>query len=80
MALREILDRNRLEQAEVADAIGVSRVSVGNWVNGHGKPRGPNLVRLLDYLRRFEPGLQADDILPAELDVPDPTPAASERS
>lgn len=62
MALREILNRNRLEQVDVAEALGVSRVSVGNWVNGKGIPSGINLARLLEYLRQFEPALTLEDL------------------
>jgi transcriptional regulator with XRE-family HTH domain len=70
--LREILDRNRLDQTQVADGLGISRVSVGNWVHGRSKPSGPNLVRLRDYLRQFEPGLEVEDLLAP---APEPAPA-----
>lgn len=63
--LRVVLSRNRLQQKEVADAIGVSRMAVWSWVNGHAEPGGSNLVRLLEYLKRFEPSLQVEDLLGA---------------
>ncbi len=47
----------------VAEALGVSRISVGNWCNGRTGVNGSNLVRLLEFLRRFEPGLQVEDLL-----------------
>jgi transcriptional regulator with XRE-family HTH domain len=63
--LRAVLDRNRLMQKDVADALGLSRVAVWAWVDGRSVPTGTNLLRLLEYLRGFEPTLQAEDLLPA---------------
>lgn len=65
MALRQVLERNRVDQSAVADAVGVSRVAVGNWVNGHTGITGTNLVALLAYLQQFEPSLTAADLLTA---------------
>jgi DNA-binding transcriptional regulator YiaG len=64
-SLRAVLDRNRLQQKNVAAALGVSRMAVWAWVDGRSVPTGINTVRLLDYLRQFEPTLQAEDLLPA---------------
>ena len=75
VALKDILERNRLEQTETAAAVGVSRISVGNWVHGRGVPSGFNLVRLLTYLRQFEPDLQAEDLLSAAPEA-DPEPVS----
>jgi hypothetical protein len=72
VALKQILDRNRLEQVQVAEALAVSRISVGNWCNRRGGPNGVNLVRLLEYLRQFEPTLQASDLLQPSVDEPTP--------
>lgn len=61
--LRPVLERNRLRQTDVAEAVGVSRVAVWLWINGRSAPAEANLLRLLAYLRRFEPGLTAEDLL-----------------
>jgi hypothetical protein len=34
-------------------------------VNGRGTPGGENLSRLLEFLRQFEPSLEASDLLRA---------------
>lgn len=62
-ALAAILERNRLQQKHVAEALGVSRMAVLRWVHGRSRPGGDNLVRLLEYLRQFEPGLDVNDLL-----------------
>lgn len=61
--LRTVLERNRLTQVQVADALGVSRVAVWLWIDGRSAPTEANLQRLLEYLRQFEPGLQIEDLI-----------------
>jgi transcriptional regulator with XRE-family HTH domain len=61
--LAAVLERNRLQQKHVAEALPVSRMTVLMWVHGRTVPTGDNLLRLLAYLRRFEPGLQVEDLL-----------------
>jgi transcriptional regulator with XRE-family HTH domain len=56
--------RNRLQQKDVAEALGISRMTVLNWVHGNSTPTGTNLLRLLENLRQFEPSLRAEDLLP----------------
>ena len=63
MTLREILDRNRLEQKDVAEGIGVSRQTVWLWCSGQSVPGGENLVNLLAFLQRYEPTLSLGDLL-----------------
>jgi transcriptional regulator with XRE-family HTH domain len=63
--LAAVLDRNRLQQKHVALALGVTRMTVLAWFHGRSVPTGDNLARLLVFLRRFEPGLQNEDILGA---------------
>lgn len=62
--VRAVIRRNRLQQKDVAEALGISRMTVLNWVHGNSVPTGTNLLRLLDYLRGFEPALQVEDLLP----------------
>lgn len=59
MGLREILQRNGLTQEACARGINVSLMTVGNWVRGRAVPTGTNQLHLLDFLRRYEPGLDA---------------------
>jgi hypothetical protein len=54
-------------------------MTVMAWVHGRSVPSGTNLVRLLDFLRQFEPGLQNEDLLPTS-EAPEPAAAAEERS
>lgn len=63
--LRAILDRNRLQQKHVAEALGVTRMTVWSWVDGRNAPSGPNLAALLAYLQQFEPSLTVADLMPA---------------
>ncbi len=59
-----VLERNRLQQKHVAEGLAVSRMTVNAWFHGAAQPTGPNLLRLLAYLRQFEPTLTAEDLLP----------------
>lgn len=62
--LAGLLERHRLQQRHVAEALGVSRMAVLAWYHGRAIPSGSNLVRLVEYLRQFEPGLSAEALLP----------------
>lgn len=77
VGLAAVMERNRLQQKHVAEALGVSRMAVLAWYHGRSIPSGDNLVRLLAYFRSFEPGLQAEDLLPAP-EPPAPAPAPEE--
>lgn len=75
------LKRNRLNQTDVAAAIGLSRMTVHVWCNGHALPSGPNLVKLTKYLQQFEPGITERQLLPFPGVMPDPvspTPGSGE--
>lgn len=61
--LAVIMERNRLQQKHVAEALGVTRMTVLAWFHGRSVPMGNNLTRLLAYLRQFEPGLENEDVL-----------------
>jgi transcriptional regulator with XRE-family HTH domain len=61
--LRAVLARNRLQQKHVAEALDVSRNTVGGWADGSVEPSGGNLIRLLAYLRQFEPGLAVEELV-----------------
>jgi len=77
--LARVMARNRLQQKHVAEALPVSRFTVWQWVHERAVPTGTNLSRLLDFLRQFEPTLQAGDLLSAAGEASpaaDPTPVA----
>jgi transcriptional regulator with XRE-family HTH domain len=63
MGLGAVLKRNRLQQKDVAEALGISRMTVWAWVHGKSVPTGTNLLRLVGYLRQFEPALQEEALL-----------------
>lgn len=64
MALKDIIARNNLVQKDMAEAIGVTQETLSRWSQGHVTPGGTNLGRLLEHLRRFEPGITVADVLP----------------
>lgn len=48
--LNVLLARKNMTQAELADALGVSRQAVQVWASGRSQPRGYNLVKLREAL------------------------------
>ena len=55
-------------------------MSVWSWVDGRTVPSGTNLLRLLEYLRQFEPTLQVEELLPevaAPVVAPSSDPSAA---
>lgn len=50
---REIRVRAGLTQAEVAEAIGVSRPAIVRWERGERVPRRPHLDNYIELLRRL---------------------------
>ena len=72
MVLRDVISRNGLMQRDIAAAVGVAPETFSRWVSGRVTPGGENLVRLLDFLRKVEPGLQAEDILAVDKETSEP--------
>lgn len=64
--LGDVIRRHGLVKRRVADAVGVTPETVSRWVHGHTTPRGAELVKLLDHLRQYEPGLEASDLMDDE--------------
>lgn len=54
--LREVRERARLSQSELASAIGVTPACVSRWEAGQRLPRGDAAERLAAELRRLEAG------------------------
>jgi transcriptional regulator with XRE-family HTH domain len=61
--LGDVLKRNRLQQKDVAVALGVSRMTVWQWVHGRAVPTGENLLALAAYLKGFEPTIEPKDLV-----------------
>jgi len=68
MGMREILKRNRLQQADLAEGIGVTKQAVWMWCTGGGQPTADNLLKARDWLRQYDPTVTADELL----DLPEP--------
>ncbi|MCP4202266.1 MAG: helix-turn-helix domain-containing protein [bacterium] len=62
--LQRFLDRHGLSQSELARTVRVSRETVNRWVRGRNLPVGENLIRAIDFARRFEPRLEARELFP----------------
>lgn len=63
MALKQVLERLRLDQVDVARALPVSRITVGNWVHKRAVPQGANLAALLKYLQGYDATITLADLL-----------------
>lgn len=57
--IKELREKAKLTQAELADALGVKRVTVSQWERGENKPRIDTLIKMsqlfkvtTDYLLR----------------------------
>ncbi len=51
--IRETLRVAEHSQEAAAREIGVTKMTMGRWCNGHSSPRGNNLERLLHYMARI---------------------------
>lgn len=58
---REIRERSRLSQAEVAEAVGVSQPTVAGWEAGRRRPHGELAARYADLLARLEQAEQQQE-------------------
>lgn len=61
--LGALLAKHQIQQKDLAQAIGVSVQSLGNWIHGRSVPSTSRLVHLLDFLRTFEPELRLEDLV-----------------
>lgn len=48
--LREMIDRKGLKQRFMAAKLGVSEVTISNWVKGKSHPNEDHLIRLAELL------------------------------
>ena len=63
--LQRFLDRHDLSQSELARAVHVSRETVNRWVRGRNLPVGANLLRTVEFAKRFEARLEAHELFPS---------------
>ena len=71
MGMKEVLKRNRLQQADLAEGIGVTKQAVWMWCTGGGQPTTENLLKARDWIRQYDPTVTADDLLDAPAnDIP----------
>jgi len=62
MTLKKVMDRNGVKGRDMAEAIGVAVETVSRWRSLTLAIGGANLIRVRDYLRRFEPGIDVQDL------------------
>jgi transcriptional regulator with XRE-family HTH domain len=75
-AVERICSSNGLTQKDIAAGIGVAPETVTRWKWSFSPP-SDDLFRALAYLRRFEPGLAAEDLVgPSEVPSPSSPEAA----
>lgn len=58
-----IQKKHGLSDGALAKAVGVTKMTIGNWRRGLNKPTGVNLLRLLTELGHYEPELRIEDLL-----------------
>jgi len=69
VVVERVCDANDLTQKDIAAGIGVTPETVTRW-KWQFSPPADELFRALAYLRQFEPGLQAEDLLPPQPPAP----------
>lgn len=50
----ERIKKSKIKQADIAKALGVSRISVNNWVRMRFMPSQKHILQVEDYLRQFK--------------------------
>src|SRR5699024_11628791 len=56
--LRSLIDSRGIDQKILADYLGISEMSVSNWVNGTKYPRMGNVQKIADYF-----GIRKSDLI-----------------
>lgn len=70
-SIGKALERNRLRQKDIAEALGVTRGTAFAWAHGLKVPGGANLVRLVKYLQQYEPSVTERELVPLSGVMPD---------
>ena len=76
--LQRFLDRHDLSQSDLARAMHISRETVNRWIRRHNIPVGENLIRAVDFAKRFEPHLEAHELFPTSARYREPRTGFSE--
>lgn len=63
--LTKLLDKFEINQKQLAYEIGISEMSISNWLNGRSYPNTPSLIKIADYF-----GVALDS-LTQQSDTPD---------
>ncbi|MBC9875599.1 helix-turn-helix transcriptional regulator [Macrococcoides bohemicum] len=63
--LTKLLDKFEINQKQLAYEIGISEMSISNWLNGRSYPNTPSLIKIADYF-----GVALDS-LTQQTDTPD---------
>jgi transcriptional regulator with XRE-family HTH domain len=67
--LFELMERKNITQAQLADAIGISRGNLGDWKSGRSSPTIDKLLLLADFF-----GVSTDYLLGKENTAPEKIP------
>lgn len=70
--LKYLREQNGMNQNEMADVLGLSRATVGNWETGERKPDIEMIIRLAEHF-----GVSLDDLVLKELKPPIPIYASN---
>ena len=62
--LQRFLDRHGISQVELAKEVHLSRETVNRWVRRRNLPVGENLLRTVEFAKRFEAGVEAHELFP----------------
>lgn len=60
--LRAFLARHGLRQEDLADGIGISRVSISSFINGATSPRKTTLDAILGFCRQYDPSVTYEQL------------------
>src|SRR5690625_7403346 len=66
--LKKLIEKRGIDQRILADYLGISEMSVSNWVNGNKYPRIGNIQKMADYL-----GVKKSDLIEDNSDEKDVT-------
>ena len=62
IGLAAVLGRHTVQHKDLARALSVTPETVSRWVGGQVTPGWKTIVRIISFLRRYEPDLRAEDL------------------
>jgi DNA-binding XRE family transcriptional regulator len=60
--LESFVQRHSLTQRVVAEGSGLTLSNINGIIRGHQRPRIDTAVKIVDFLREYDPGVTLDDI------------------